>query len=44
MSKCVETVSKTTLRADQNIMILEACVEDDDGEDVEIPYIRLRFR
>uniref|UniRef100_A0A6A7G6M5 E1 ubiquitin-activating enzyme n=1 Tax=Hirondellea gigas TaxID=1518452 RepID=A0A6A7G6M5_9CRUS len=44
MSKVAEEVSKTKLRDDERYLILEACVTDENDEDVEIPYIRLKFR
>eukprot|EP01083_Nonionella_stella_P026932 74116_1 len=44
LSKVVETVTKTALRPDQRFLVLEACVNDENDEDIEIPYIRVKFR
>merc|ERR1719283_459978 len=40
LSQVIESVTKTPFRPDQRFMILEACVNDQDDEDIEIPYIR----
>jgi ubiquitin-activating enzyme E1 len=42
MSKVVELVCKKELTC--TTLVLEMCVNDRDGEDVEVPYVKLRIR
>ena len=45
MSRLVQEVSKTTLDGDDKYLILEAVMNDlEEGEDVDVPYIRFKFR
>uniref|UniRef100_A0A7S1TGH3 E1 ubiquitin-activating enzyme n=1 Tax=Compsopogon caeruleus TaxID=31354 RepID=A0A7S1TGH3_9RHOD len=44
MSSIAETVGKFQLSPQQNYLILEVCCSDETGADVEVPYIRYRFR
>ncbi|KAI9143154.1 hypothetical protein BKA69DRAFT_1026824 [Paraphysoderma sedebokerense] len=41
ISKLVETVSKKPVPAHARSLVLEMCVNDKDGEDVEVPYLRV---
>jgi ubiquitin-activating enzyme E1 len=40
----VESVSKKPIASYVKAIVLEICVEDRDGEDVEVPYIRYQIR
>lgn len=44
LSELVETVSKKPIPDHQKNVIFEVCVEDQSGEDVEVPYIMMKFR
>lgn len=44
MTVLVESVSKTKIPEHDKYLILEACVDDEEGEEVEIPYIRFKYR
>lgn len=44
MSELVESVAKIELSAKTRYLVLEACVTDQDGEDVDIPYIRMKLK
>lgn len=44
LSKLVETVSKQPIPAHQKEVIFEMVAEDLDGEDVEVPYIKVKVR
>ena len=44
MSQLVVEVSKAELKEKQNFVTFEICCQDDDGEDVEVPYVRYKFR
>jgi len=44
MSKLATTITKTELQEKQRYLIFEVCCSDEDGEDVETPYVRYRFR
>jgi len=41
ISKLVETVSKKAIPAHAKSLVLEMCVNDAEGEDVEVPYLRI---
>ena len=41
LSKLCETISKKPTPGYVTALILETCVNDKDGEDVEVPYIRV---
>jgi len=43
MSELICEVSKVKLKPSDRYVILDACVNDDQGEDVDIPYIRLKI-
>merc|ERR1719393_77146 len=43
MSQLVVEVSKAELKEKQNFVTFEICCQDDDGEDVEVPYVRYKF-
>ena len=44
MSELIETISKKPILPHVKSVVLEVCVNDRDGEDVEVPYIKLRIR
>ncbi|KAJ3125565.1 SPS-sensor component ptr3 [Nowakowskiella sp. JEL0407] len=44
ISKLVETVSKKKIPPHVKALVLEMCVNDQDGEDVEVPYCRIQIR
>ncbi|CAK8690473.1 unnamed protein product [Clavelina lepadiformis] len=44
LSEVVAKVSKRRLRSYEKALVLEMCVNDTEGEDVEIPYVRYVFR
>ncbi|OQR96570.1 ubiquitin activating enzyme, E1 family [Achlya hypogyna] len=44
ISELVATITKQPLAPNQKYLILEVCATDLDGEDLELPYIRYRFR
>ena len=44
MSRLVVEVSKAELKPKQTYVTFEICCQDDDGEDVEVPYVRYKFR
>lgn len=43
LSDVIELVSKKPVPAHQKKVIFEACVEDQSGEDVEVPYIQMNM-
>ncbi|TPX40486.1 hypothetical protein SeMB42_g05975 [Synchytrium endobioticum] len=44
ISKLVESISKKPIPPHVKSLIMEVCVYDRDGEDVEVPYIKLNIR
>lgn len=44
LSEVAKMVGKTTFAPSQKYLVLEVCCNDEKGEDVEVPYIRYRFR
>ncbi|ORX47471.1 ubiquitin-activating emzyme E1, partial [Hesseltinella vesiculosa] len=44
MSKLVETVSKKPIPPHVKAVIVEICANDTEGEDVEVPYVRVKIR
>ena len=40
VSEVIESVSKKPIPSHVRAIVLEVCVEDRNGEDVEVPYIR----
>ncbi len=40
----MESISKKPIPAHVKSLVLEICVNDRDGEDVEVPYIKLNFK
>ncbi|KAI9327506.1 hypothetical protein DFJ73DRAFT_766321 [Zopfochytrium polystomum] len=44
MTELVESISKKPIQPHVSSLILEVCVNDAEGEDVEVPYILLKFR
>jgi ubiquitin-activating enzyme E1 len=44
MSKLVETISKKPIPEHQKNVIFEVTVEDQTGEDVEVPYVMVKLR
>ncbi|KAK3736400.1 hypothetical protein QZH41_017900 [Actinostola sp. cb2023] len=44
VSEAVVKVSKKKIKSHVKALVLELCCNDEDGEDVEIPYIRYSFR
>lgn len=43
MSKLVETISKKPIPAHQRNIIYEITAEDQNGEDVEVPYVMVKL-
>ncbi|KAK9701765.1 E1 ubiquitin-activating protein [Basidiobolus ranarum] len=43
-SKLVETVSRKEIPSHVRALIVEVCVNDRDGEDVEVPYVRIAIK
>lgn len=43
MSKLVETVSKKPIPPHSQYLVFELMVNDKSGEDVEVPYARLKY-
>jgi len=43
MSKLVETVSKKPLPPHTRQITFDVCVNDRDGEDVEVPYVLIKL-
>jgi len=44
MSELVVSVTKTPIAPKQKYLILEVCVDTDEVDDLEVPYIRFKFR
>ncbi len=44
LSMLVETISKKAIPDHQKEVIFEVVTEDVDGEDVEVPYIKIKVR
>ncbi|KAJ3328789.1 hypothetical protein HDU76_009286 [Blyttiomyces sp. JEL0837] len=44
ITELVETVSKKPVPPHVKALVLEACVNDKDGEDAEVPYIKIKVR
>jgi len=44
MSELVTTVSKTEFKPTQSYITFEICCNDENDEDVEVPYVRYKFR
>ncbi|KAJ3103441.1 hypothetical protein HDU97_010187 [Phlyctochytrium planicorne] len=44
MSELVETVSRKAIPPHVSYLVVEICANDKDGEDVEVPYIRIKIR
>ncbi|KAL1918648.1 uncharacterized protein VTP21DRAFT_2670 [Calcarisporiella thermophila] len=44
ISRLVETVSRKPIPPHVKALVLEMCVNDKDGEDVEVPYVRVKIR
>lgn len=44
LSEVTKLVSKKNIPPYVNNLVMEVCCSDDQGEDVEVPYIRYRFR
>ena len=44
MSQLVTEVSKTEFKPKQQYVTFEVCCNDEEGEDVEVPYVRYKFR
>ena len=42
--KLVEFVSKKPIAAHQKDLIFEICADDEEGEDVEVPFVRVDLR
>ena len=43
MSQVVETVSKKPIPAHVKALVFELCVNDKDGEDVDVPFVQYRL-
>lgn len=44
LSEVVQKISKRKFQKHEKYLVLEMCANDTDGEDVEVPYIRYKFR
>lgn len=44
LSTLMETICKKPIPSHVTSLVLEVCVNDKDGEDAEVPYIKLQFR
>ncbi|CAO3643037.1 unnamed protein product [Cunninghamella blakesleeana] len=44
ISKLVETISKKPIPPHVKAIIVEICVNDSEGEDVDVPYVRIKIR
>ncbi|CAO3645147.1 unnamed protein product [Cunninghamella echinulata] len=44
ISKLVETISKKPIPPHVKAIIVEICANDTEGEDVEVPYVRIKIR
>ena len=44
MSEVVQRVSKKKIKPHVRALVFELCCSDEDGEDVEVPYVKYRFR
>jgi ubiquitin-activating enzyme E1 len=44
MSELVQSIAKIEIPASQRYLVLEVCCTDEDDEDVETPYVRMKFR
>merc|ERR1712054_348697 len=44
MSELVVEISKTEILPKQKYLTFEICCNDEEGEDVECPYVRYKFR
>ena len=44
LSDVVQKVSKKKIPSYVNNLVLEVCCDNADGEDVEVPYIKYKFR
>ena len=44
LSDVVQKVSKKKIPSYVNNLVLEICCDNADGEDVEVPYIKYKFR
>ena len=44
MSRLLETVSKKSIPSHQRNIIFEINAEDASGEDVEVPYVMVKYR
>jgi ubiquitin-activating enzyme E1 len=44
ISQLVETITKKPIPPHVKFLVVEMCVNDRDGEDAEVPYVRLRIQ
>ena len=44
MSEVVQRVSKKKIKPHVRALVFELCCTDEEGEDVEVPYVKYRFR
>ena len=44
LSELVTEISKAEFKPTQKYITLEICCNDEDDEDVEVPYVRYKFR
>jgi ubiquitin-activating enzyme E1 len=44
LTKLVESVSKKPIAPHQKDLIFEICADDEEGEDVEVPFVRVDLR
>ena len=44
ISQLVETITTKPIPSHVSSLVLEMCVNDKDGEDVEVPYVKLNIK
>ena len=44
LADVVETVTKKPIPSHVKAIVLEMCTENEEGEDVEVPYVRMQIR
>lgn len=44
LSEVVQRVSKKKIKPHVRALVFELCCNDEEGEDVEVPYVKYRFR
>lgn len=44
MSELVKSISNVDFKPKQTYIICEICCNDENGDDIEVPYVRYKFR